>query len=220
MAYTLATVRNRVVEDKLDDATYEPAIVNRFINDAQRAIFNDVELPFVEKVFVGALPVDEYIFEFPADFQVAQSLVLRTPELNSIDLTDNYLPFRDFNTRYPAPALSASGQPRVWTTYGDKLYFGQPTNGVYTLSLFYIKTPDELTDDAQIPEIPEEFSEALILGAYYRVLQRNEDYDLAAAVEQAYDREMLKMRQRYGQRQRGTPHVMGQPLRRRGIRRI
>lgn len=219
MAYTLGTVRNRVVDDKLDDTSYEPAIVNRFINDAQRAIFNTFTLPFMEKVFVGTLPIDEYIFEFPADFQMAQSLVLGTPEDHSIDVTDYYVPFRDFNSTYTAPALSPAGTPRVWTTYGDKLYFGQRTNGEYTLSLYYIKTPTELTDDAHIPDLPPEFEEVLVLGAYYRVLQRNEDYDLAAAVKQEYEEAVGNMVRRLGPRQTGTPHVMAQPLRSRSRRR-
>lgn len=213
MAYTLAGVRNRVVNDKLDDSSYDPSVVNGFINDAQRSIFNNHELPFMEKVFVGTLPVGEYIFEYPIDFQIAQSMVLRNADLQNFDLTDSYIPFREFNARYPAPSLSNAGTPRIWTTYGDKLYFSNITDGVYTLSLFYLKTPTVLTDDAHVPEIPEEFEEVLVLGAYYRVLQRNEDYDLAAAVKQEYEQELAKMVRRLGPRQKATTHIMGQPLR-------
>lgn len=219
MAYNLAGIRNRVINDKLDDTSYDPTIVDNFINDAQRAIFNSFELPFMEKTFVGTLPAGEYIFEFPADYQVAQSMVLRTPELQNIDLSDRYIPFRDFNSRYPAPSLSTAGRPLLWTTYGDKLYFGQPTDGIYTLSLFYLKTPKVLAADADVPEIPPEFEEALVLGAYYRVLKRNEDFDLAAAVEQDYEKELGKMVRRLGPRQKAATHVMAQPLRSRTRRR-
>lgn len=219
MAYNLSTVRSRVITGKLDDPDYDPSIVTDFINDTQRSIFNRQELPFMEKVFVGTLPNNEYIFEFPADFQLAQSLVIRTPELSNYDLSNNYLPFRDFNARFPAPSLSSTGRPSVWTTYGDKLYLNVRTDATYTLSMFYIKTPATLSDNAHVPEIPEEFQEVLVLGAYYRVLQRNEDYDLAAAVKQEYREELINMVTRLGKRQTAATQQMGQPLRSRTRRR-
>ena len=37
---TLADLRKRVMIDKLDDEDYEPEIIDNFLNDAQRDIFN------------------------------------------------------------------------------------------------------------------------------------------------------------------------------------
>lgn len=218
MAITRADIRTRVLTDKLDDESYDTATVNRFINDAQRAIYNRVELPFQEKVFVGLLPADEYVIQFPEDYQVAQSLVIRTPDGQNVDITDQYVPFRDFNQRFPAPQLNESRTPSTWTAYGGNMYFSNPFDNDYTLSMFYTRTAPYLANDADEIGLPDEFEEVLVLGTYYRVLQRNEDYDLAAAVKQEYREEMSLMIPRLAMRQRNKPMTIGQP-RRRVIRR-
>lgn len=219
--YTLAYVRNRVLDDKLDDTGYDPDIVDRFINDTQRSIFNTYELPFMEKVFRGTLPVDASIFTFPVDYQMQQSLVIVSPEGQIRDISNNYVDFREFNRIYPVPDNNDAGMPSIWTIHGGRLYLDRKTDQEYTLSLYYLKTPAILEDDGDVPEIPIEFEEVLVLGAYYRVLQRNEDFDQAAFVKNGdYTDELDKMVARLGKRQTGRPQVMGQPLRTQRARRI
>lgn len=82
------------------------------------------------------------------------------------------------------------------------------------MDIFYLKRPDELEDDADVPEIPEEFQEALVLGAFKRVLERNEDYDLAAVIGNQYNDQLDRMVNRYGFRMTGGPVIMKQPNRR------
>ena len=50
MEYTLGTIRRDIVIDMLDDEEFDPEIVNRAINRAQREIFNQFELSFMEKI--------------------------------------------------------------------------------------------------------------------------------------------------------------------------
>lgn len=214
MAFTLAGIRQRVIDDKLDDTTYSTAIVDRFINDAQRSIFNLYELPFMEKVFSGTLAQGGSTFTFPVDYQLVQSLKVTSPTSVRRDITTNYMPFRHFNEAYPVPTINPAGQPTIWTLHGNKLYFSTPTDQVYTLDIFYVKKPALLSDGADVPEIPSEFEELLVLGAYYRVLERNEDFDLASFYKNGdYTEELDKLAARYGKRQIGKPQPMGQPMR-------
>lgn len=214
MAYTLAGLRQRVLEDKLDDTDFEADIVDRFLNDAQRSIFNQYELPFMEKTFAGTLPDGGYVFTFPADYQLVQSLKLVDPTDDKQDITKYYMKFRDFNEAYPIPTENTEAKPSIWTLHGNRLYFSQPTDQIYTLELYYIKKPDLLEDDGDVPELPSEFEELLVLGAYIRVLERNEDFDLAAYYKNGpYTEELDKLTARYGKRLLGGPSVMGQPLR-------
>lgn len=216
MSYTLSTIRNRVLEDKLDDVNFSAQTVDNFINDTQRAIFNEYELPFTEKVFSGVLPSGGSLFEFPGDYQVQQSLMVTAPNGEEKDITKNYLGFRQFNSLYPVPAENEAGEPSHWTIHGGKLYLSRPTDDNYTLTLYYIRKPAKLEDDGDVPEIPEEFEEALVLGAYYRCLGRNEDFDQAEYIKRGdYADEINKMLNRYSRKQQGTPTVMRQPLRRR-----
>lgn len=214
MAYNLSYIRNRVMDDKLDDTAYDPGVIDRFINDAQRAIFNSYELPFMEKVFNGTLPETATVVSFPDDYQQLQSMVITSPDTRISDLTDNYLDFRQFNARFPLPENNEPGTPTIWTIYGGKLYLNQPTDADYTLTMFYLKTPTLLTAGEDVPELPSEFEEILVLGAYYRVLERNEDFDQAAYVKQGdYATEVEKMLNRLGKRQSGKTKVMAQPQR-------
>lgn len=214
MEYTLAALRNRVINDRLDDTGYDPDVVDRFINDTQRSIFNTYELPFQEKVFDGTLPPAGTIFQFPEDYQLQQSFVIVDPSNNVIDISQSYLPFREFNRRFPLPASVEAGPPTAWTVHGGKLYLNRPTDTTYILRLFYLKKPLVLAADEDVPEIPEEFAEVLVLGAYYRVLERNEDFDQANYIKGGqYAEEVDKMVSRYGVPQTGTPTVILQPRR-------
>lgn len=220
MAYNLEQVRDRVINGKLDDPTYDAEIVDQFINDAQREIFNTHELPFMEKVFDGQLPAGGVTFEFPDDFQTTQSLKLTSPDGATRNITGLYMKFNDFNRSYTVPENNEAGAPTQWTMHNNKIYLSRPTDQSYILQLWYLKTPDLLEDDADVPEVPEEFSEALVLGAYYRVLERNEDFDLAAFIKNGdYTTQTDLMVQRLGKRQTGKPMTMGQPLRSGGARR-
>lgn len=214
MAYTLADLRNRVLDDKLDDTTFDPDIVDRFINDTQNEIFNTYELPFQEKVFAGVLPAGAYIFTFPSDYQQAQSLVITGPTGNVRDLSESYLDFRQFNKAYPTPGFYTAGVPTMWTIYGNKMYMNKPTDQQYNLTMFYLKRPDQLEADGDVPEIPEEFAEVLVLGAYYRVLARNENFDQASFIENGdYTKQVDLMVGRLGKRQSASPTTMAVPNR-------
>ncbi len=214
MSYTLSSVRQRVLEDKLDDTEFDPGIVDRFINDTQRSVFNTYELPFAEKVFQGTMAAGGTVYTFPSDYQLQQSLVVIDPEGNKLDITDKYMPFRAFNSQFPAPSLNNAAPPDTWTLHGNKIYFSHPLDVTYTLSLFYLKKADKLEDDADVPEIPEEFEEVLVIGAYYRILERNEDLDLANWYKNNdYTEELEKMVERLGKRQSGKTHQMAQPMR-------
>lgn len=214
MAYNRAYIRQRVLEDKLDDTAYNAGVVDRFINDAQKSIFNTYELPFMEKSFAGALPEAGYVYNLPTDLQTVVGLRMVEPQGKRFDLSQNYIPYKQFNRLYPTPEYNGVGTPRVWTLFGGKIYFDKPTDRVYTLEVDYIKKAVPLTDDAQVPEIPEEFEEVLVLGTYYRVLQRNEDNDLAAYIKTGeYTDELDKMVSKLGTRQTAKVHIMAQPYR-------
>lgn len=214
MAYTLAGIRQRILDDKLDDTTFNGSIVDRFVNDVQRSIFNTYELPFQEKEWNGVAAEGEHSFEFPEDYQTEQALIIVDPEGNVKDITDNYLPWRDFISIYPLPENNPAGSPQVWTAHANKLHFSRPFDDDYTLALWYLKKPDTLTDDADIPEVPSEFEEVLVLGGYIKVLERNEDFDLAAYYKQGdYTDEVQKMVSRLGRRQTGQALRIRQPQR-------
>ena len=200
MDYNLASLRNRVVLDKLDDEEFDPGIVDRFINDTQRDIFNQYELSFQEKIFAGTVTQGTTMLLLPSDAATVQSFVVTSPDGKQHNMIDQYLPFREFNTHYPTPSLNEQAAIGNWTLYANNIIFSAPTDNTYTLTTYYIRKPVVLVGDGDIPEIPEEFSELLVLGAYIRILERNEDFDQADYVRGQYNTLLDLLVNRYGYR--------------------
>jgi len=208
MAYNLLSVRNQVINNKLDDPTYDADTVDAFINDAQRWIFNQFELPFTEGRFSGVIASGQTTFMFPTDVQVPQDLVITTSGVQK-DISNNYMTFRNFFKQYPRPQDNEPSIPTQWTSHGGLLYFSQPTDQAYQLDTFYIKKPVVLGNDADVPQVPEEFQEILVLGAYKRCLERSEDFDMAAIIDSQIDNQISMMNNRYGFRIEHGPLKMG-----------
>lgn len=208
MEYNLAGIRQRVVVDKLDDEEFDPQIVDNFINDTQRNIFNQYELSFQEKIFSGTIPTGSTMFKFPDDVALVQSQVVTAPDGSQRSLKDGYIPFRDFNRMYPTQSNGTPGAINYWTLYANNMITSVPTDQEYTMNIFYIKKPKTLTQNGDVPEIPEEFAELLVLGAYMRILSRNEDTDLKTSVEAEYNQQLNMLVNRYGYRQADGPIKM------------
>ena len=197
MDYNLVGLRQRVRIDKLDDEEFDSQVIDNFINDTQRDIFNQYELPFQEKIFQGTVPAGATMFQSPSDLaQLQYQTMVDVP-----GFSNNKLKWRDFFLNFPDNANAEAGKPSAWTLYAGNIIFDKPTDADYTFTLFYIRKPKLLKEDADVPEIPEEFAELLVLGAYIRVLKRNEDFDQAQFVQTEYDRQLDLLVSRYGFRE-------------------
>lgn len=203
MSYNLAGIRRRILIDKLDDEDFEIDVLDGFINDALRDIFSEYELPFTETMFTGNLPKGAYLFQFPDDVSLLKAVVVVDEEGNARHIKNNYLPFNEFIKKYPAPQSRDAAGITEWTMYGDKMMVSNPTAGNYQMVIYYNKVPKTLSDDNDVPELPAEFEEVLILGAFYRVQVREGDSDEALYTQQEYQRKMKQMASRYGYRVSG-----------------
>lgn len=196
MDYTLQAIVSRVQTDKLDDDEFDTGIINRYINDTQRDIFNQFELPFQEKIFAGTVPSSSAMFSLPADLALLQSVSMAdVPGFSATRMK-----WKDFFEKYPDNTSAEPGIPSAWTLYAGNIIFDKPTDKDYVLTLFYIRKPITLTVGTQVPEIPQEFEELLVLGAYIRCLKFNEDNDQAAYHEVDYNKMLDLLVTRYGGR--------------------
>lgn len=205
MDYTLAGIRNRVMKDKLDEEEYDESILNNFINDTIFEIFTSYELPFQEKIYSGTLPSGVHMFSLPDDVSVIQSRMVTSSNGLYKNIDDLFMPFRDFNQKYMNNRTNQPGEPGIWTTYANKMILSQPTDQDYTLDLYYTKKPSPLLNDSDVPEIPIEFQESVVLGAYMRVQRREGDHDLALTTERSYYDSLSRMVARYGSRHSNKP---------------
>lgn len=201
MDYNLAGLRQRVLVDKLDDDEFDPNIVDNFLNDTLRDIHNQFELPFQEKIFQGTVPAGSTMFQLPSDVAIVQSQTFSGVK----NFANMKMRWRDFFRSYPDAANESPAQPSAWTTYAQNILLNAPTDDEYTMTIFYIAKPVTLTANSDVPDLPEEFSELLVLGAFMRIQKRNEDYDLAQETEREYQRQLLNLVNRYGFRMADGP---------------
>lgn len=199
MDYTLQAIVKRVQVDKLDDDEFDTGVISDFVNDTQRDIFNQFELSFQEKIFAGSLPSQATMFQMPDDLSLLQRAIL-TNGTNIQDITDRYMPWRTFLKAYPDPSQNTAGDVSNWTSYAGNIILNCPQNDEQTLTLYYIKKPKLLTTPTDVPELPSEFAELLVLGAYIRCLEFNEDFDQASYVRVQYNNLLDLLVTRYGGR--------------------
>lgn len=200
MSYTLSGIRNRILVDKLDDEDFDTQVLDNFINDAQRDIFSEYELPFTEKIFTGNLPQDAYMFQFPDDVSHLQSIIVSDSSGNARDIKDDFLSFTEFNSRFMSPSTAQAGRIRYWTLFGNKMITSAPIDTEYNLTIYYNKVPKTLVQDSDVPELPAEFEELLLLGAFMRVQFREGDTDEGLLTKSEYQRKIEQMANRYGYR--------------------
>jgi hypothetical protein len=188
MAYNLLDLRSRV-RTKIKDSSYSAATIDGYINDAICEIADLYPWVYFQKLISGALTVGEHTYEQQADHQTTAKLILLHPTTSTSywDITKYRKPWEEFFDVYPVPDALNNSQPIYWTEYGNQIYFNCPANLAYLLRQYYQKIPTELSTDAGVPELPQNFREAIVLGAAYRCEEERDNYDIAAVVQNRFN---------------------------------
>lgn len=206
--YQLSTVRSRI-QRKLDNTSFDSTTLNDFINDGQRWIFNHSRLTFNEReASVTTTASSTALTGLPTD--ISQPLNLRVYTPVNYAMLVPYVEYEDVDLIYPNVSLIGNGPPIAWTVFNGTPVLVNNADQTYTLKLKYIHSPTELINDTDVPEVPVEFSELLVLAGYKRALEHDDDFDQAQVIQQQIDREIIDMNGRY-RRQAGVPHIMKQP---------
>lgn len=187
MAYNLLDLRTRV-RAKIKDSAYSASTIDGFINDAIVEIADVYPFKQFQKVVSGALTVGEYVYAQQSDHQTTNKLVLvNVAGTAGLDITEDYMNSEEFFEEFPAPDVHDNSFPAFWTEYGNQIYFNCPVDAAYELRQFYQKIPKELSADADVPELPQNFREAIVLGASYRCEEERGNYDIAAVLQNRFN---------------------------------
>lgn len=214
MSYNLQSVRSRV-EQKLDDTSFGAAKLNQFINDGQRDILNSRRFRFMEReATVQTVVGNSAVTGTPLDMQVPITIRIYSPANQAIELT--YVEYEDFDRVMANQNNVSNTVPAYWRAFNNQIEVYPNADAIYDLRLKYIKAATTLVNDTDVPEIPEAFSEVLVLAAYKRALEHNDDYDQAQLIQQQVDIQTDNMDERF-RRQIGLPHVMRLPNRNRRV---
>jgi hypothetical protein len=207
VTYTVGDLTTRV-QQRIRDTGYSSTEIIGYINDAQNDVFNEYRLPFTQEIQTYNLVAGVS--------DITNGSGLPTNYVQAVDITltsggtQTVLPYVDvtvIDNFYPDPedsVLHPPGIPIYWYFYEETIrVFPAPVANL-TVSLRYYKKPTELTANGDVPEVPSEFAELLIMGAAYRVLQVKDNYDQAAILQNKYDEILQKLVVKYSVPQVGS----------------
>lgn len=208
MSYQLSDIVTKV-RLRVRDTNYSSTEITNYINDTQNDVFNEYRLPFMQATQTYTLSAGVSDITngsgLPANYVQALDLTLTSEGREKV------IPYQDvrvIDNNYPDPddtTANPSNVPAYWYYYADTIKVYPAPNSAYTVSLRYYKKPTLLDEDADVPEIPSEFEELLVMGASYRVLQVKDNYDQASILQSKYDEILQKLVNKYSVNQVGSP---------------
>lgn len=206
MAYVLSDLITRV-QQRVKDTAYSTSEITSYINDTQNDVFNEYRLPFMETsqdyTLVANVADITNGVGLPTNFVQAIDLTMTADGMESVL---NYVPYQEIMARYPEPTditAHPSGIPQYWYQYGTTIRVYPAPISAYTVNLSYLKKPTALSGASDVPQIPSEFEEMLVVGAAYRVLQVKDMYDEASVLQNKYDELLQKLVNKYSLTQAG-----------------
>lgn len=212
MAYTLGDIADKV-RARVRDTAYASDEITNYVNDTINDIYNEYRLPFMQTiqtytVTIGVSDITNGVL-LPANYVQAINLTLTTA---SYEKVIPYYDFQQADEAYPDPDDTTlhptSSSPDYWYFYGNTIRVFPAPKTAYALTLRYYKKPTALDDDADVPDVPAQYEEILVMGASYRVLQVKDNYDQAAILQNKYDEILDKLVARSVQPQVGRPIVI------------
>lgn len=200
--YNLSGLINRI-KVRLDDEEYPETTIVQFLNDALFDALGEAHYQFLEKIYV-ATTQQSGVLPLPPDYQ---TLITMTAKIDNEVWPFEYLDYKDFLN------LSREDGRKNYrfTVFGGKLLYNVPDvssdvdedgdEKFYELNLYYLAKPLPLAELTDVPIIPFEFGEVLVMGALARAERLRDNFDYAAIYENKYDELVTNMKLRYCPRQ-------------------
>ena len=201
--YNLGTLISDV-KDELQDESYDESRITRYINQTYFETFGEVPYSFFEKVYRYET-IDSDELQLPNDFESVINLVV---ERDKMKMPLKYLAPKEYFAAYHGEKIYK------FTVIGNKVLFKLPEDyecndndlvpdEFYTMKLYYLAKPVKLVNNTDIPIIPSEYGEILVLGALVRAERRRGNYDFAQIYDNHKNELLTNMALRYGPRQLG-----------------
>lgn len=205
MAYNATDLTSKV-QAKLDNTSFDTAKILNFLNDTNRQIVNMKRWPFMETTTnYTAVIGTQSVGTLPADLQVPINLRVLTTFTANLP----FVPYIEYDRAYPNPTTLPNTPPTFFTIFNNTVLLGPSAPDVaYTLQLRYLKKPTTLVDGNSVPDVPYEFEEAMVLGAFMRALQHEDSYDQAQVISGQLDDLIINMNARLNATQLGQPNRM------------
>jgi len=207
MAYTLADLRTSV-KNRIADPNFNNALIDEFINSEQREILGYYNLPFNRTQTQYTITQGSNTNTLPARHQKTIGLRVIAPQNDDRDLSRYYLPWKRFKQTFREADYYSNTDLLYWSIYNNEIVFAYNSDKTYTVEHDYITTVEDLVDDNDVPELPEEFREILIIGAMVRCYEVNDDNDIAQYQQSKKNLLVQAMLKRYAPQQSATTNTL------------
>lgn len=200
MAYTLLDLRTKLTT-QIGDPNLDSTVMTDALNYTQQSIFNTFDLTLnsatqTNAVAAGANTLTDAL---PTTLQRITSLYITSPSALAANLTDYFIPIKDFRDNFP-DAGNYSGNLQWWS-YLTSVEFAVDATEAVVVKIDYIKSVPLLSATTDVPVIPESFEELLMLGAKTRIYEQKEDFDYASQFSNRYADLLEAFATRYSTRQ-------------------
>lgn len=195
--YNLGGLINRL-QTRLDDAEYPADTLTQYLNDTLFEVLGEAHYQFLERIFKQYAD-GSGMFMLPCDYQTVLNF---TYKLNGNVAPFKYMPAKDFMSMDKHDGV----KNYYYTVYAGQIFFSLPPIGdnnddYYELTLYYLAKPQALSQNTDVPIIPQEFGEILVLGAQMRAERGRDNFDYAGIYKNEYDELVTNMKLRYCPRQ-------------------
>lgn len=200
MAFTFLGLKTKLTT-QIGDPNLDSTVMGDALNYTEQSIFDtfDLTLNSSQQTNAVAEGANTLTSAMPTDYQRLSSLYISSPAALATNLTEYYVTPKKFREIYPN-AGTYTGPLQEWT-YWTSIEFAMLSSAAVTVKLDYVKTITIMSADADVPTIPQQFEELLMLGAKMRVYEQKEDFDYANQFTNRYADLLEAFVNRYSTRQ-------------------
>lgn len=190
MAYTLEKLKD-VLRKRLQDEEFNGDLLTQFLNDSLNEILGEDKYPFMQRI-------DRYVGDAKGEI----NLPIGYAGTFHIFANKNKQP-RD-ELRFISPEEYFENTKRhtmVWTTYANTLFYrayADPEDEGFNITHLYLINPLPLVEDDDITPIPDQYIEALVLGALARAEEVRDNFDYSQLYRNQQDQLLTNMKLRFG----------------------
>lgn len=183
------------VQKRVRDTAYDPSEIIQYLNDCQNDIFNEYRLPFMEatQTYLTVANIADMTNGVGLPTNYSQAIDLFNTDTNMVI---PYKDIRDIDTIAQDPNFINTSKtvPGVmWTLYAMIPLLSPTPSIAYNVLLRYYKHPTLLVNNSDVPSIPSNYQELLVVGAAYRVMQVKDNYDQSIVLQNKYDELLQKL---------------------------
>lgn len=200
MAFTFLGLKTKLAT-QIGDPNLDDDVMGDALNYTEQSVFEafDLTLNSAQQTNAVAAGANTLTSALPTDMERITSLYISSPAALANNLTDYFVRVKEFRQLFP-DAGTYTGPLQEWTYY-TSIEFAVLSSTAVTVKLDYIKTVPLMSDDADVPTIPQSFEELLMLGAKMRVYEQKEDFDYANQFTNRYADLLEAFTTRYSTRQ-------------------